>query len=392
MPSTPADPPMKPATRPGNPLFSSGPCPKRPGWSLAVLEGALLGRSHRAREPLARIRELLERSRALLGLPDDWRIGIVPGSDTGAIEMAMWSLLGPRGVDFLRWDNFGAQWAIDGERELRPLDARVIDAPYGSLPDLGRVDPARDTVFVWNGTTSGVRVPDAAWIDAGRTGLTFCDATSAIFAYPMDWTRLDATSYSWQKVMGGEAGFGMLILGPRAVARLESETPPWPVPRVFRLTDGGGRLNEGIFRGETINTVSMMAVEDALDALRWIESIGGQAGMMARTRANFGVIDAWVAARDWIDFLARVPETRSYTSVCLSVVHPWFTAQDEAAQWEVIRRMTALLEAEDAAYDIKTHRAAPPGLRIWCGGTVERDDLEALTPWLDWAWDEVRRP
>ena len=382
---------MKPAVRPGNPLFSSGPCTKRPGWSVEVLAGALLGRSHRAQRPLAQIGELLERSRALLGLPDDWRIGIVPGSNTGAFEMAMWSLLGPRGADFLRWDNFGGQWAIDGERELRPLDARVLDAPYGRLPDLAQVDPARDTVFVWNGTTSGVRVPDAAWIAADRAGLTLCDATSAVFAYPMDWTRLDATTYSWQKVMGGEAGFGMLILGPRAAERLESETPPWPLPKVFRLSAGDGRLNEGIFRGETINTVSMMAVADALDALRWMESIGGRAGMIARTRANFGVIESWVAAREWVAFLAQAPETRSRTSVCLSIVDPRFAALDEAGQWAMIRRMCALLEAEDAAYDIKSHRAAPPGLRIWCGGTVERDDLEALTPWLDWAWDEVRR-
>ena len=382
---------MKPAVRPSTPLFSSGPCPKRPGWSVEVLAGALLGRSHRAREPLARIRELLDRSRSLLELPDEWRLAIVPGSDTGAIEMAMWSLLGPRGVDFLSWDNFGALWAIDGEHELRPLDTRIIEAPYGSLPDLTQVDPARDTVFVWNGTTSGVRVPDAEWIAADRAGLTFCDATSAVFAYPMDWRKLDATSYSWQKVMGGEAGFGMLILSPRAVARLESERPPWPMPRVFRLTTASGRLNEGVFRGETINTVSMMAVEDALDGLRWIETIGGQAGMIARAQANFGVIESWVAERDWIDFLARAPQTRSRTSVCLSIVDPWFTALDEAERWEVIRRMTVRLEAEGAAYDIKTHRAAPPGLRLWCGGTVERDDLEALTPWLDWAWDEVRR-
>ncbi len=381
---------MKPAVRPSTPLFSSGPCAKRPGWSIDVLAAAQLGRSHRAREPLARIRELLDRSRALLDLPDEWRIAIVPGSDTGAIEMAMWSLLGPRGVDFLSWDNFGAQWVIDGERELRPLDARVIRAPYGHLPDLATVDPARDTVFVWNGTTSGVRVPDAEWIDADRAGLTLCDATSAVFAYPMDWTRLDATSYSWQKVMGGEAGFGMLILGPRAVARLESAAPPWPVPKVFRLTSKG-RLNEGVFRGETINTVSMMAVEDALDALRWIESIGGQAEMIARARANSGVIESWVAARAWVDFLAVAPETRSHTSVCLSLVDPWFAALDDGDQWNVIGRMTSRLEAEGAAYDIKTHRAAPPGLRIWCGGTVQRDDLEALTPWLDWAWDEVRR-
>ena len=380
---------MKPAVRPGTPLFSSGPCAKRPGWSIDVLAAALLGRSHRARQPLARIRELLDRSRALLGLPDGWRIAIVPGSDTGAIETAMWSLLGPRGVDFLSWDNFGAQWVIDGERELRPLDTRVIRAPYGHLPDLAAVDPARDTVFVWNGTTSGVRVPDAEWIDAGRAGLTLCDATSAVFAYPMDWTRLDAVSYSWQKVMGGEAGFGMLILGPRAVARLEGATPPWPVPKVFRLTSEG-RLNEGVFRGETINTVSMMAVEDALDALRWIESIGGQAAMIARARANFGVIESWVAARPWVDFLAAAPETRSHTSVCLNLVDPWFAALDEDARWNVIGRMTSRLEAEGAAYDIKTHRAAPPGLRIWCGGTVQRGDLEALMPWLDWVWDEVR--
>ncbi|MCY4407983.1 MAG: phosphoserine transaminase [Rhodospirillaceae bacterium] len=382
---------MKPSVRPDNPLFSSGPCPKRPGWSVDVLSGALLGRSHRAREPLARIQELLERSRALLGLPDGWRIGIVPGSDTGAIEMAMWSLLGPRGVDFLRWDNFGALWAFDGERELRPLDARVLDAPFGRLPDLAQVDPNRDTVFVWNGTTSGVRVPDAEWIAADRAGLTFCDATSAVLAYPMDWTRLDATTYSWQKVLGGEAGFGMLILGPRAVERLESAPPPWPVPRVFRLTTGDGRLNEGIFRGETINTVSMMAIEDTLDALRWIESIGGQRGMIARARANFGVIEAWVAEREWVDFLAEAPETRSHTSVCLSIADPWFNGLGTDEQWDAIKLMCALLEAENAAYDIKTHRAAPPGLRIWCGGTVQRGDLEALTPWLDWAWDEMRR-
>ena len=382
---------MKPTVRPDTPLFSSGPCPKRPGWSVDVLSGALLGRSHRAREPLARIQELLERSRALLGLPDEWRIGIVPGSDTGAIEMAMWSLLGPRGVDLLSWDNFGALWAHDGARELRPLDARVLEAPFGRLPDLAQVDPDRDTVFVWNGTTSGVRVPDADWIAADRAGLTLCDATSAVLAYPMDWSRLDVTTYSWQKVLGGEAGFGMLILGPRAVERLESEAPPWPLPRVFRLIDGNGRLNEGIFLGETINTVSMMAVEDTLDALRWIESIGGRTGMIARARANFGVIESWVAAREWIDFLAEIPETRSHTSVCLNIVDPWFGGLETDRQWNIIKRVCAMLEAEGAAYDIKTHRSAPPGLRIWCGGTVERHDLEALTPWLDWAWDEVRR-
>ena len=379
----------KPAVRPGNPCFSSGPCAKRPGWSVEALAGALVGRSHRAPAPLARIGELLDLSRALLGLPDAWRLALVPGSDTGAMEMAMWSLLGPRGVDFLSWDNFGEQWARDGARQLRPLDARVIRAPYGRLPDLAQVDPARDTVFVWNGTTSGVRVPDAAWIDPARRGLTLCDATSAVFAYPLDWSRLDATSYSWQKVMGGEAGFGMVVLGPRALARLESATPPWPVPKVFRLAVDG-RVDEGLFRGETLNTVSMLAVEDALDSLRWIESIGGRAAMIARAEANFGVLESWVAARDWIDFLAVAPETRARTSVCLRIVDPWFTALDEGARWNAIGAMTALLEAEGAAFDVKAHRAAPPGLRIWCGGTVQREDLAALTPWLDWAWQETR--
>ena len=379
----------KPAVRPGNPCFSSGPCAKRPGWSVEALAGALVGRSHRAPAPLARIGELLDLSRALLGLPDAWRLALVPGSDTGAMEMAMWSLLGPRGVDFLSWDNFGEQWARDGARQLRPLDARVIRAPYGRLPDLAQVDPARDTVFVWNGTTSGVRVPDAAWIDPARRGLTLCDATSAVFAYPLDWSRLDATSYSWQKVMGGEAGFGMVVLGPRALARLESATPPWPVPKVFRLAVDG-RVDEGLFRGETLNTVSMLAVEDALDSLRWIESIGGRAAMIARAEANFGVLESWVAARDWIDFLAAAPETRARTSVCLRIVDPWFTALDEGARWNAIGAITALLEAEGAAFDVKAHRAAPPGLRIWCGGTVQREDLAALTPWLDWAWQETR--
>ena len=370
---------MKPKRKPANPMFSSGPCPKRPGWSHAALEGALVGRSHRAREPLARIREVLDRSRALLGLPDGWRIAVVPGSDTGAMEMAMWSLLGARGTDFLSWENFGEQWIIDGERQLRPLDVRVIRAPFGRLPDLSTADPSRDTVFVWNGTTSGVRVPDAEWIDPAREGLTLCDGTSAVFAYPMDWSRLDAVSYSWQKVMGGEAGFGMLILSPRAVARLESTTPPWPVPKVFRLMSKGA-LNEGIFRGETINTVSMLAVEDALDSLRWIESIGGETGMIARARENFAILEAWVEDRDWIDFLAVEPESRSHTSVCLKIVDSRFAALTEPDQWAVIADMTALLEAEGAAFDIKTHRAAPPGLRVWCGGTVECENLKALTP------------
>ncbi len=380
---------MKPTVRPRNPLFSSGPCPKRPGWSIDGLADATVGRSHRATEPLARIRSVLERSHALLGLPEDWRVALVPGSDTGAIEMALWSLLGARGVDFLTWENFGEQWVIDGESQLTPLDARIIRASYGRLPDLGTVDPARDTVFVWNGTTSGVRVPNADWITPDRAGLTLCDATSAVFAYDMDWSKLDATSYSWQKVMGGEAGFGMLILGPRALEHLVSHTPPWPMPKVFRLASKG-KLIEGVFRGETINTVSMLAVEDALDSLRWIESIGGLPAMIARADDNFAVVERWVAERDWVAFLAEDPATRSHTSVCLSISDPWFNALDEAARWDVVKDMTNRLEAENAAFDIKTHRAAPPGLRIWTGGTVERDDLEALMPWLDWAWGEVR--
>jgi phosphoserine aminotransferase len=381
--------PAKPPILPNSPRFSSGPCAKRPGWSLAVLEGALVGRSHRAAEPMARIREVVSRSRDILGLPDDFRVAIVPASDTGAMEMAMWSLLGARGVDFLTWENFGEQWVIDGESQLRPLDHRIIRAPYGELPDLSQADPERDCVFVWNGTTSGVRVPDGDWISDDRAGLTICDATSGVLAHDMPWSKLDVVTYSWQKAMGGEAGFGMMLLGPRAAERLQSHTPPWPIPKLFRLAKGQ-KLIEGIFRGVTINTVSMLAIEDALDALRWIESIGGGPGMIARAEANFAVVDDWVARTSWVEFLAREPATRSRSSLCLSITEDWFAALEVAARWDIVGALTKLLADEGAAFDIATHRAAPPGLRIWGGGTVERSDLEKLMPWLDWAWTVIR--
>lgn len=378
----------KPKTRPANPNFSSGPCAKRPGWSLTALEGALVGRSHRAKEPLARIREVISRSREVLCVPEDFRVAIVPASDTGAIEMAMWSLLGERGVDFLTWENFGEQWVVDGKTQLRPLDYRIIRAPYGELPDLSQTDPTRDCVFVWNGTTSGVRVPNGDWISAEREGLTICDATSGVLAHDMPWDKLDVVTYSWQKAMGGEAGFGMLLLGPRAVERLEKFTPPWPVPKIFRIVKGQ-KLIEGVFHGATINTVSMLAIEDVLDALRWVESVGGSAGMIARASKNFAVLDDWVSKTRWIDYLARDPLTRSRSSVCLSITDDWFQALEEDARWEIVDEIVQLLDHEGAAYDIAMHRAAVPGLRIWSGGTVEASDLEKLLPWLDWVWAKI---
>jgi phosphoserine aminotransferase len=380
----------RPQVRPTNPCFSSGPCAKRPGWSVAALSGALLGRSHRSKPGKARLAALIERTRIILGVPDDYRIAIVPASDTGAVEMALWSLLGARGVDMLSWESFGAGWVTDVVKQLRLDDVRVLEADYGHLPDLAAVDPERDTVFTWNGTTSGVRVPDGDWIAAGRGGLTICDATSAVFAMELPWDRLDVVTYSWQKVMGGEAAHGMLILGPRAVARLESHTPPWPLPKIFRLTKGG-RLNEGIFRGETINTPSMLCVEDALDGLGWAADIGGLAALIGRAEANLAAIAGWVAGSPWVDFLAADPATRSCTSVCLRLVDPWFTAQDAAIQAAIPKRIDALLEAEGVAFDINGYRDAPPGLRLWAGATIETADLEALFPWLDWAYEAVRR-
>ncbi len=379
----------EPRTRPANPCFSSGPTAKRPGWSPAVLEGALVGRSHRAAPAKARLAEVIARSRRLLGIPEEFRLGIMPGSDTGAFEAAMWSLLGPRGVDVLVFDAFGEGWLADVERQLRLPDVRALRAPYGELPDLDAVDPARDLVFTWNGTTSGVRVPDGDWIAADRKGLVLCDATSAVFAMELPWERLDVVTWSWQKVLGGEAQHGMLALGPRAVERLETHTPPWPLPKIFRLTKNG-RLAEGIFRGETINTPSMLAVEDVLDALGWAETVGGRAGLEARVRANLAVVEAWVAGTGWVDFLARRPEIRSPTAICLRITDPAVAALPEEGRKGFVKAMLARLEAEQVAHDIGAYRDAPPGLRIWGGATVERADIEALLPWLDRAFAEAR--
>jgi phosphoserine aminotransferase len=380
---------MKPSVKPQRPQFSSGPCAKRPGWSLEALSGALLGRSHRAKAPKQRLQAVIERSKALLRMPADWKLGIVPASDTGAIEMAMWSLLGERPVDVLAWESFGQEWVADVTKQLK-LDARVLSAEYGALPDLSSVDFARDVIFTWNGTTSGVRVPNADWIPADRAGLVLCDATSAVFAMNLAWDKLDVVTWSWQKVLGGEAAHGMLALSPRAVARLESFTPPRPLPKIFRLTKKG-KLDGSIFEGATINTPSMLCVEDAIDGLAWAEGAGGLAGLVARSEANLATIRAWVERTPWVDFLARDPATRSCTSICLQVADPSFAAQAPDAQKKVLDALCALLEKEGVAYDIASYRDAPPGLRIWGGATVERGDLEALLPWLDWAWGEVTR-
>jgi phosphoserine aminotransferase len=374
----------RPDLRPANPNFSSGPCAKRPGYSLDALAGALLGRSHRAAAPKARLVEVIQRSRAILGIPADWRLGIVPASDTGAVEMALWSLLGARGVDVVAFESFGAGWANDILNQLKLKDARLFELPYGKLGDPDAVDFSRDVVFTWNGTTSGVRVPNADGIPTDRQGLVICDATSAVFAMDLAWNKLVVVTWSWQKVLGGEAAHGMLALSPRAVQRLETYTPPWPLPKIFRLTSGG-KLIEGIFKGETINTPSMLCVEDALDSLRWAESVGGLPGLIARCEASLATIAAWVARSDWIDFLAEAPDTRSCTSVCLKLTAPWVVALPVEAQWAVAKRITALLETEAVAYDIAAHRDSPPGLRIWTGATIETANVAALLPWLDWA-------
>jgi phosphoserine aminotransferase len=379
----------KPEVRPANPNFSSGPCAKRPGWSLAGLESAFVGRSHRHAIGKARLKEVIERTRAQLSIPDSYLIGIVPGSDTGAFEMALWSLLGQRGVDVLSWENFGDTWAKDIRDHLKLGDVRVLEAPYGELSDLSAVDPGRDVVFTWNGTTAGVCVPDGDWIAADRDGLTLCDATSAVFAMDLPWDKLDVTTWSWQKVMGGEGGHGMIVLSPRVVERLESYTPPWPLPKVFRLTKGG-KVNPEPFEGVTINTPSMLCVEDALDSLKWIESVGGAEGMRARTDANYAVLEAWVEASDWAGFLAQDPASRSHTSVCLRVTDPWLDGQSNDFKAGVGKRLAALLDGEGAAYDIASYRSAPSGLRIWAGATVETSDMEALLPWLDWAWAALK--
>ncbi len=373
-----------PDIRPANPNFSSGPCAKRPGFTLDALKGAFLGRSHRAKEGKARLNEVITRSKTLLGMPAEWKLGIVPASDTGAVEIALWSLLGARPVDVLAFESFSEGWATDILKQLKLADARVLSAPYGSLPDLAEVDGDHDVVFTWNGTTSGVRVPNADWIRADRQGLAICDATSAAFAMRLAWDKLDVVTWSWQKVLGGEAAHGMLALSPRAVARLESYKPAWPLPKIFRLTKGG-KLIEGIFSGETINTPSMLAVEDALDGLRWAGRIGGLDGLIGRSEANLAAIAGWVARTDWVDFLAAEPDTRSNTSICLRIVAPWFTRLDGKAQAEAAKKLAARLEKEGVAYDIASYRDAPPGIRIWGGATVETADVVALLPWLDWA-------
>ncbi len=380
---------MKPGQRPENPCFSSGPCAKRPGWNPAVLENACLGRSHRSSEGKARLAEVIDRSKALLGLPGDYLVGIIGGSDTAAVEMALWNLLGARGVDVFAWESFSQGWAGEIVNQLGIEDTRVFEADYGELPDLTLADPARDVVFTWNGTTSGVRVPDADWIATDREGLTICDATSAVFAMELPWDKLDVTTYSWQKVLGGEAQHGIIILSPRAVERLESYQPERPLPKLFRLTKQG-KLISGIFEGSTINTPSLLCVEDALDGIRWVESIGGATGLAERSSGNLAAVSAWVEQSDWADFLAADPATRSSTSICLKIIDPWFTSKNLEDQAATEKSMVALLAEEGAAFDIGSYAAAPPGLRIWGGGTVESADLEALFPWLDWAFEETR--
>ncbi len=380
----------KPATLPKNPCFSSGPCAKRPGWTPAALNAAVVGRSHRAKAGKARLQEVIDRTRAVLGIPADYRIGIVPASDTGAFEMAMWTMLGARGVDVLSWESFGEGWQTDIVKQLKLKDTRSFTAPYGQLPDLAQADFSRDVVFCWNGTTSGVRVPNGDWIPANREGLTLCDATSAVFAMEMPWEKLDVTTWSWQKVLGGEGQHGMLVLSPRAVARLESYTPAWPLPKIFRLTKGG-KLIEGIFQAETINTPSMLCVEDHLDALRWAEDIGGLKALIARSQANLAAVTDWVKATPWVDFLATDPMVRSSTSICLRITDSGFAGQDDKGQAAFMKQLAGLLEKEKAGYDVNAYRDAPAGLRLWGGATVETDDLKALFPWLEWAFGQVRQ-
>ncbi len=377
----------KPDLRPTNPCFSSGPCAKRPGWSLAALDAALVGRSHRAPAPKAALAEVITRSRDILGLPADWRLGILPGSDTGAFEAAMWSLLGARGTDVLSFESFSEGWATDAVRQLK-IDARVLGAAYGELPDLAQIDFSRDVVLCWNGTTSGVRLANGAFIPADRAGLVLCDATSAAFAMELPYDKLDVVTWSWQKVLGGEAAHGMLALSPRAVARLESYVPAWPLPKIFRLTTGG-KLTSGIFAGEAINTPSMLCVEDALDGLRWAESVGGLRGLIARSEANLAAISRWVARSDWAGFLAATQANRSSTSICLTITAPWFVQLGADAQAAAAKKLALLLENEGVAFDVAAYRDAPPGLRIWGGATVETSDVEALLPWLDWAASQV---
>ena len=383
------EPMTKPTIKPQNPNFSSGPCAKRPGWDLTALQGAALGRSHRAALGRAKLQEVIERSRQVLGVPNDYRLAVVPASDTGAVEMCLWSLLGARGVDVFAWESFSQAWVTDITKHLQIEATRVFAADFGQLPDLAQIDWTHDAVFAWNGTTSGVKVPDGEWIAADREGLAICDATSAVFAMDMPWHKLDVVTWSWQKVMGGEAAHGMLALGPRAVARLEHYTPPWPLPKIFRMTRGG-KLNEALFKGDTINTPSLLCVEDAIDGLRWAEAIGGLPELLRRSRANYAAIANWVEAREWIDFLPERPEIRSNTSICLKIIDEWYAGLPVEEQRAKVKQMVGALEAEGVARDINGYRDAPPGLRIWGGSTVETADIEALLPWLDWAFAEIK--
>lgn len=380
---------MKPTTKPTRPFFSSGPCSKRPGWTTEALNGALVGRSHRAKAAKARIQDVIEKSKSILGIPEGYVCGIVPASDTGAVEMAMWSLLGARGVDMLAWESFGSGWVTDVLKQLNLEGARKLTADYGKLPDFSEVDFNNDVVFTYNGTTSGVKVPDLDWIPGDRAGLTICDATSAVFAMELDYGKLDVVTWSWQKVMGGEAAHGMIVLSPRAIERLESYTPDWPLPKIFRMTKDG-KLISGIFEGATINTVSMLCVEDALDGLNWAEEIGGLPALIARSEANLKAIADWAATRDWIDFLAEEPTTRSNTSICLKITADWYQALPEDEQAARAKQLVSLLEKEDVGYDFGSYRDAPAGIRIWGGATVETADIEALLPWLDWAFEAIR--
>lgn len=378
----------KPSVKPVNPNFSSGPCSKRPGFKLEALKDAALGRSHRAKIGKDKLKEVIDRTKAVLGIPSDYLVGIVPASDTGAVEMVLWSMLGARGVDMLAWESFGKGWINDVKTQLKLDDVRVLEAGYGDLPDLSQVDFTRDVVFTWNGTTSGVRVPDGNWIADDREGLTICDATSAVFAMDIPWNKIDVLTYSWQKVMGGEGAHGMLVLSPRAVERLENYTPAWPLPKIFRMTKGGKVMGE-IFEGSTINTPSMLCVEDALDGLKWAESIGGLSALHKRSTANLKVLEDWVAGSTDVDFLASDKEIRSNTSVCLRITAAWFVSLSDADKTKAFKRLVAILDAEGAAYDIGSYKDAPAGLRIWCGATVEASDLEKLTPWIDWGLSQV---
>ena len=380
---------QKPVEKPNCPNFSSGPCAKRPGWTPDVLNQDVLGRSHRSALGRSRLKLAIDLMKEVLQIPEAYRVGIMPASDTGAVEAALWSLLGPKGVDMFSWETFGKGWVNDVVKQLKLEDVRVFDAGYGELPDLTKADKDRDIVFAWNGTTSGVCVPDASWIASDRTGLTICDATSAAFAMDLDWEKLDVVTFSWQKALGGEAAHGVLILSPRAVERLENHTPAWPMPKIFRMTTNG-KLNEGIFVGDTINTPSMMCVEDVIDALQWAKSVGGLKGMIARSKANFKVLEDFVSKSDWAAFLAKDPDCRSNTSVCLSIKAEWFQKKFSDEQKETIKKMVKLLADEHVAFDCNAYKDAPAGLRFWCGTTVETQDVEKLCPWLDWAYGQIK--